>query len=117
MSENPGKWKKGQSGNPGGRPKEEREVVALARENSPEAIRRLVEWMRSDNGKVSIMAANAILDRAFGKPAQAVQVSGSLSHSYDEALLALLGQAAGTVEPDVSSPERIDGASAEPTTH
>lgn len=61
---------KGQSGNPGGRPKEEREVLELARSHAPAAINRLVEWMSSENAKASVSACNAILDRAFGKPTQ-----------------------------------------------
>lgn len=67
---------KGKSGNPGGRPKEDNEVKELARQHSAEALKRLVEWMRSDNPKASVGACQAVLDRAYGKPAQAVTVSG-----------------------------------------
>lgn len=63
-------WKPGQSGNPGGRPKEEREVIALARENSKRAIERLAEWVEHDNPKASISACVAIMNRAFGLPTQ-----------------------------------------------
>ncbi len=70
-----GTWKKGQSGNPGGKPKEVREVVKAARDLSLEAIERLAFWMRSDNPKASPLAANALLDRAYGKPAQSIAVS------------------------------------------
>ena len=35
-------WKKGQSGNPGGRPKEVAQVKALARQHCEEAIQTLV---------------------------------------------------------------------------
>ncbi len=41
-------FKKGQSGNPGGRPKQEHEVVQLARKHGPEAIKRLAYWLKSD---------------------------------------------------------------------
>lgn len=76
-------FKKGQSGNPGGRPAktaEEKDVAALARAHSPEAIERLVHWMRSDNAKASGSAAQAILNRAYGTPRQQVdaKVDGSL---------------------------------------
>jgi Family of unknown function (DUF5681) len=66
-------FQKGKSGNPGGRPKEIEEVKELAREHSPEAITRLVHWMRSDNAKASIAASTALLDRAWGKPVQALE--------------------------------------------
>jgi hypothetical protein len=63
---------KGQSGNPGGRPKEDADLKALAREHSAEAIKRLAEWMRSDNPKASVSACNALLDRGFGKPTNTI---------------------------------------------
>lgn len=62
----------GQSGNPGGRPKENDEVKRLARKHSKDAIKRLAHWLHSDNPKASVSAAQALLDRGFGKPAQAI---------------------------------------------
>lgn len=69
-------FKKGQSGNPGGRPKLEGEVRKLAQKHSKRAIQRLVELMESENEKVAALAANSVLDRAFGKPAQSLSVGG-----------------------------------------
>lgn len=63
-------WAKGQSGNPGGRPKAEREVIELARDASPRAIGRLVELVEHEDARTAIAAANSVLDRAFGKPTQ-----------------------------------------------
>ena len=64
-----GYFAKGSSFNPGGRPAIEKDVIALARENSLESIRTLVE-IRDDitapHG-VRVFAANSILDRAVGK--------------------------------------------------
>jgi hypothetical protein len=70
------KFTKGQSGNPGGRPKEDPELKELARAASPEAIERLVHWMRSDNAKASVTSCIAILDRAYGKPVQMTELTG-----------------------------------------
>ena len=66
----------GQSGNPGGRPKEDIEVKALARTAGPEAVEKLVELMRGDDRRTALAAAQALLDRGFGKPSQAVEMSG-----------------------------------------
>jgi hypothetical protein len=66
------KFQKGQSGNPGGRPKDIGDIKALAKQYTAEAIERLVYWMRSDEPKASVPAANALLDRGWGKAAQAV---------------------------------------------
>jgi len=63
---------KGQSGNPGGRPKIMVEVRELARKNSPEAMQTLVANLKDENGHVRNAAAIAILDRAYGKPPQAI---------------------------------------------
>lgn len=72
MSEDkPWLWKKGQSQNPGGRPKDEFNVRALAAQYTEEAILKLVEIMRQPKDKkASIAATNSLLDRAHGKPTQ-----------------------------------------------
>src|SRR5688572_20723866 len=63
-------FKKGQSGNPGGRPKEEHEVKELARQYTPAAIKRLAFWMRSPDSRASVPACIALLDRGWGRPHQ-----------------------------------------------
>ena len=65
-----GGFQKGQSGNPGGRPKEVAEVRALAREHTRMAIERLVAWAESDNPRASVAASTALLDRGWGRAAQ-----------------------------------------------
>jgi hypothetical protein len=70
---------KGESGNPHGRPKELEDVKAAAREYSAQAIERLAFWMNSDDPKASVSATNALLDRAFGKPQQSMDVDMRLS--------------------------------------
>ena len=68
-----GRWAPGQSGNPGGRPGGVAEVRKLAQAHTLEAIACLVKEM--NNGETSharIAAANALLDRAYGKPTQPI---------------------------------------------
>lgn len=65
-------WKPGQSGNPGGRPKENAEVKALARTHCVTAVEKLAALMDSHDEKTRIAACNSILDRGLGKPAQVV---------------------------------------------
>ena len=64
-----GRFLKGKSGNPGGRPRDEQKVAELARSYTKEAIETLVELMRSGNDeRVRGTAAQALLDRGWGKP-------------------------------------------------
>jgi uncharacterized protein DUF5681 len=65
---------KGRSGNPGGRPKELRDVVDLARRHTPDAIKLLARIMNSENSPpAAVVAASvALLDRGWGKPVQPV---------------------------------------------
>jgi len=65
----------GQSGNPSGRPKIEREVIELARAHSAEAIETLVRIMREGKPNEAAAAANALLDRGFGRPRQIVDAN------------------------------------------
>ena len=70
------RFKKGQSGNPGGRTSEmaakQREVKERALEYCRRAIDELVMLMDSSDPKIKLAASNAILDRGLGKPAQAL---------------------------------------------
>ena len=68
-----GQFPKVQSGNPGGRPCDEQKVAELARSYTSAAIETLVELMRSGNDeRVRGTAAQALLDRGWGKPKLAV---------------------------------------------
>jgi hypothetical protein len=75
VSNKPWQFKPGQTGNPGGRPRVVWEVRALAQQHAPAAIQRLVTLMTSEDERVSVAAAQALLDRALGRPEQAVAVT------------------------------------------
>lgn len=65
-------WQPGQSGNPSGRPVMPPEVKAALEAGSEAAARRLVELVGSNDERVALLASQALLDRLYGKPAQAV---------------------------------------------
>jgi uncharacterized protein DUF5681 len=67
-------FQKGTSGNPGGRPRVLADVQELARERSPEAIKILANVMRDEKAPPAarVAAANALLDRGYGKPTQPI---------------------------------------------
>lgn len=66
-------WKKGESGNPGGRPRKERELIEIAEAASPAALQRVVALTKSRNPRVALAAAQEILNRAIGKPRQQLE--------------------------------------------
>ncbi len=72
-------WRKGQSGNPGGRPKEVAEVRELSRQYTEEAIQTLVTLMQSAKlERTRLAAASELLDRGYGRPAQAIDLGGPI---------------------------------------
>ena len=75
-------FEKGQSGNPGGRPKVIAEVKELAREYTGEAIKTLVSIMTNAKAAPAarVSAANALLDRGYGKPPQHITGEGGPSY-------------------------------------
>lgn len=64
----------------GGKNKTTPEIKLIAQEYGREAIESLVEIMRGDEypAPARVSASRELLDRAYGKPAQAIQHSGSV---------------------------------------
>src|SRR5450631_1921119 len=73
-----GRWKQGQSGNPGGRPKDDARLRELARERTEDALNTLTAIMTSRKAPAAarVAAACAILDRGYGRPSQQLQHTG-----------------------------------------
>lgn len=71
-----GRFKPGQSGNPGGRPKTLARVQDLAREYTETSIKVLGEIMEDEDerGATRIAAIQVLLDRGWGKPLQRIDM-------------------------------------------
>lgn len=76
---------KGQSGNPGGRPKkteEERTLEAMCKQRTPEALATILSIMgSSEQDRAKLAAAQYILDRGWGKAKESIEHSGSVTLS------------------------------------
>lgn len=66
---------KGQSGNPGGRPKALRDVIEAARAHTQDAIATLASITTNPEAPEAarISAATALLDRGWGRPKQTIE--------------------------------------------
>jgi hypothetical protein len=75
-----GQFVKGQSGNPAGRSKLDKEVTELARQEAPAAFQRIIEISKDDDDKLLKLKANQyIVDRACGRPKQQAEVEANLT--------------------------------------
>lgn len=72
----------GQSGNPSGKSKTTKTVRDIAKKNGAAAIRKMVELIGSDDDRVALQAAVAILDRAVGKPTQTTKLDAKHTHRH-----------------------------------
>ncbi len=75
----------GQSGNPAGRPKDYAVMRDLARQKTEKAINTLVSIMdgRKSPANARVAAAVAVLDRGWGRPTQAMELSEGEPSSKD----------------------------------
>lgn len=71
-------FKPGQSGNPNGRAKIPEEFKELAKKHSIAALKKTIEIMTSAEAshKDQLTASNMIMDRAWGKAMQGMELSG-----------------------------------------
>ncbi len=74
---NPGRFRPGQSGNPGGRAKLPAEFHALAKAAAPEALELAVRFVRDETAdpKLRLEAAKVVMARAHGQPTQQVDAA------------------------------------------
>lgn len=89
------RWKKGQSGNPKGRPKKVLQAERIAENSIEEAMKVLQKLLKSDDERVRLAAAERICDRVMGKAKQSVDVSSEKKApaDYDDAELLAIATA------------------------
>ena len=83
-----GRFVKGVSGNPGGKPKQENEIIRLCRDASPMAVQAIINILERDDAsnQDKLRAAEFIVNRAYGKPRETVEAT--VKHSLEELVLA-----------------------------
>lgn len=76
---------KGQSGNPGGRPKGVKEVAELARAHTDEAMKALVSIAKNSKAPPSarVAAAEALLNRGWGRSPQEIKLEADVAVTVD----------------------------------
>lgn len=77
------RFPKGQSGNPSGRSKVSFAIVDEAQKHAEKAIKSLVRVLDDEEAPAAakISAANSILDRAYGKAPQAIDLKAEVNFS------------------------------------
>lgn len=100
-----GRFRKGVSGNPGGRPPIYVEAQKLLDAGCCDAARRMLELTRHEDPKVALAATKDIIDRTVGKAKESVELkaSGNVLFASLLAELAMLRQRLDDQERDDDS--------------
>lgn len=78
-----GRYAKGVSGNPGGRPNTSAEVKELIKANTYRAFERLMELMESDDESVALNATKECLNRGLGRVPDQVEFTDKTGERMD----------------------------------
>lgn len=100
-------WKKGQSGNPGGKPKEFAIVRKQLRDAVPGALQRLVDLVGSDDERVALLACKEILNRTLGVP-KPVDEESAAPNEILARLLGVMRPPARTVDAEIIADKDSD---------
>ena len=96
-------FKAGKSGNPFGRPKALIEVRDLARKQTAKAIEALVDIMTAGKSEPArVNAAQALLDRGWGKPTQAIEAT-------EDTTVRIVGGFPEGNLPEIPTPHSVNG--------
>lgn len=82
-------FKKGQSGNPSGRPKIPDDIKAMLKGATPDACRLLCETINNPNEKTElrVKCAEIVLDRVYGKPQQSVDLQADIDATANVSMI------------------------------
>ena len=105
------RFRPGQSGNPGGRPKG---IAAKAREHTDRAIEVLAEALESQDERVRVTAAEKLLDRGYGKP---VTMTADVTKRLDDWTDDDLDAAISAIRASLPSSGDVAGGTDETTKH